>query len=150
MDRGVWRAIVHGVAKRQTLPEWPPLSTKWLWLQGRCRRRGWSSGGAVGGAGVSYTRRQDGMKPLRGVRRNKLGQSQRGLQVTENQWKGPESRWWRWHRHRRQAEGSFWRGPGQMSRIRSFGSLGDLVNQESMKSDDEQGCHEEFQHYCHR
>ena len=117
---------------------------------GQMQAEGLEFWGAVGGAGVSYTRRQDGMKPLRGVRRNKLGQSQRGLQVTENQWKGPESRWWRWHRHRRQAEGSFWRGPWQMSLIRSFGSLGDLVNQESMKSDDEQGCHEEFQHYCHR
>ena len=33
------------------------------------------------------------MKPLRGVRgNNRLGQSQHGLQMTENQWKGSESR----------------------------------------------------------
>ena len=121
-------------------------------LQGRCRRRGWSSGGQW----------EEQESPTQGDR---MGWSPRG--ESRESWESAHAdfvpayyflwlpsmeRVWEqeWHRHRRQAEGSFRRGPGQMSLIRLFGSLGDLVNQESMKSDDEHGCHEEFQHYSHR
>ena len=55
MDRGVWQAIVHGVTKSQTLTDhhFPPNG---YGSAGQMQAEGLELWGAVGGAGVSYTR----------------------------------------------------------------------------------------------